>query len=448
MGRQTSTVATGDDFSSGQYQWYVVTTLMVGYLFAFLDRTMIGLMVQPIQADLQISDTQMSLLMGLAFTLLYTIAGLPSGYLADRFNRVRLIKFGAIIWCAMTAACGLSTSFWQLFAARVMVGLGEATLTPSANSLIGDYFKPEKAGKAVSVFNLGMASGVGLSLILGGQLINWITNNNSFEWPLINDFAPWQIVFILLGLSGGIFLIMLSFVKEPPRTGRASDTEMWTLRQTGSYFAGHIKFYGALCVCMSAVSILSFAALSWIPTYFIRIHGWTPAEAGLSFGMASLGSSIIGIVLCGWWIDFRRGRGEVDAAWRVMMIGILVLMPGYFIATLFDNPTITLICLVVGVFGASLAAIASPTIIITASPNEARGTSIAIVGLAVNIFGASVGPTAVALLNDYYFEDPNAIGWSIAIVSLAGYCIAVGAAFYGAAHYRNRVQQPQMTSPS
>ena len=180
---------------SRRYQRYVIITLMIGYLFAFLDRTMIGLMVAPIQADLDISDTKMSLLMGLAFTILYSIAGVPMGLIADRWNRVRIIKYGAVIWCVMTAACGLSASYWQLFAARVFVGLGEATLMPSANSLISDYFKPHERGKAISVFNLGIAGGAGLSLILGGQLIAILTASGGIKLglPIIDSLAPWQI---------------------------------------------------------------------------------------------------------------------------------------------------------------------------------------------------------------------------------------------------------------
>lgn len=424
---------------SGNYRWYVVSTLMIGYLFAFLDRTMIGLMVEPIQSDLQISDTQMSLLMGIAFTLLYSIAGIPIGYLADRFNRVRIIKVGAVIWCVMTAACGLSTSFLQLFFARMLVGLGEASLLPSANSLISDYFEPEKAGKAISVFNLGMASGAGLSLILGGQLISWISESNDFSLPFLNHLAPWQIVFVLLGISGLIFLLLMSFVKEPPRTGRVSEGERWSLDQTAKFFIQNIRLYGSLCFCLSMVTVVSFAVLSWIPTYFIRIHGWSPAEAGYSYGLAALGASFIGMGVSGWWIDHWRSKGRADAAWRVLIIGVVVCLPGYIGGTLFVSTSINLVFLMFGVFGGSLAAIAVPNILMTASPNEARGMSVAMLYLLVNLFGAAIGPTSVALLNDYVFQNKDAIGWSIAIVALVGYVAAAAAALLGAPHYRRRL---------
>lgn len=423
-----------------KYQWYVVTSLMIGYLFAFLDRTIIGLMVQPIQSDLQISDTQMSLLMGLAFTLLYSIVSVPMGYLADRINRVRLIKFGAVIWCIMTAACGFSTTYVQLFAARVMVGLGEATLLPSANSLISDYFEPERAAKAISIFNLGLAGGAGLALVLGGQLISSITDAGGVGIPWIDDFKPWQIVFILLGISGLIFVVLMQGVKEPPRTGRLSTDKLWTLAKTAGYFRENFKLYGLLCLSLTLLTLLSFAVLGWVPTYFIRVHGWTASEAGFSYGIASIIASIAGMLTSGWWIDRRRARGEVDAAWKVMMTGLLVFIPGYIVATLFDNTWITLALLMCGVFGGSLAAIAAPTVLLTASPNEARGMSIALTYLVVNLVGAAFGPTAVALLNDYVFQDGDAIGLSISIVCLVGYIGAGAAAYFGLPHYRARMQ--------
>lgn len=427
---------------SRQYQTYVIITLMIGYLFAFLDRTMIGLMVGPIQADLEISDTQMSLLMGLAFTMLYAIAAVPMGYLADRYSRVRIINFGAVIWCIMTAACGLSTTYWQLFVSRLFVGLGEATLQPSAISLISDYFKPEQRAKAFSIFNLGIAGGAGLSLVLGGQLISMLTASGGLRLglPIIDSLGPWQTVFVILGLVGLVFVVLMSGIKEPARTGRISADSQWTLKQTLAFFQKNIKFYGSLCIAMTMLSILSFSALGWIPTFFIRVHGWSPAEAGLYYGVVSLIVSIFTMIFAGWWIDRRRSRGEADAAWRVLLLGSVIFLPGYVIAPLVGPTWLTLVLIGLGVFGASLASIAAPTILMSASPNEARGMAIALTYLIVNLFGSGFGPTAVALLTDYVFQDKNAIGWSISIVALVGYAGAVLASSFGLTHYRTMLK--------
>jgi MFS family permease len=433
--------ASGSDHSK-QYQWYVIVTLMIGYLFAFLDRSMIGLMVAPIQADLEISDTKVSLLIGLAFTLLYSIAAVPVGYLADRWNRVRIIKFGAVLWCVMTVACGLSASYWQLFAARLFVGLGEATLSPAANSLISDYFKPQQRAKALSIYNLGIAGGAGLSLVLGGQLIAALTASGGVSWgiPMIDNLAPWQLVFVFLGLSGLVFVVMMSAVKEPARTGRATTDAQWTVKQTLSYFRQNFQFYAAVCMTMTMLSIVTFATLAWMPTFFIRIYGWSPAEAGFYFGVASLTASIIGMIFAGWWIDRRRRNGEPDAAWKALIFGIGLFVPCYAIGPMLPTPALTIALLTAGVFGASVATIASPTVMMTGTPNEARGTAIALIYLIINLLGSGFGPTIVALLNDYVFRDPNAIGWSLSIASLFGYVGAIIAALIGLKYYQQRLK--------
>jgi MFS family permease len=427
---------------SKQYQKYVIITLMIGYLFAHLDRTMIGLMVAPIQADLDISDTKMSLLMGLAFTILYSVAGVPMGYLADRWNRTRLIKCGAVIWCIMTAACGLSATYVQLFIARAFVGLGEATLMPSANSLISDYFKSHQRAKALSVYNLGIAGGSGLSLILGAWLIASLTASGGIKWglPIVDKLAPWQIIFVFLGLSGFVFVAMMAAVKEPMRTGRDTNDAQWTAQQTLSYFRQNAKFYASLCFTMTMLSMVPYGALMWMPTFLNRIYGWSPAEAGFSFGVASLVSSVVGMIFGGWWIDRRRAGGEVDAAWRALIFGITVFVPCYVIAPLMPAAWMTIGVLVFGVFGASIATIASPTILMTGTPNEARGTAVALLGLITSIFGSGFGPTIIALLNDYVFQDPKAIGWSISIAAAIGYVGAVTGALLGLRHYGERLK--------
>jgi MFS family permease len=433
---------TPDSEYSKQYQWYVIITLMIGYLFAFLDRTMIGLMVAPIQTDLDISDTQMSLLMGLAFTILYSIAGVPMGFLADRWNRVNLIKYGAVIWCLTTAACGLSTSYVQLFVARVFVGLGEATLMPSANSLISDYFKPQERATALSVFNLGIAGGAGLSLILGGWLIATLTASGGIQWgiAIVDNLAPWQIVFVFLGLSGLVFVALMAGVKEPVRTGRVTTDAQWTVKQTLTYFRQNVKFYAAICMTMTMLSIVSFGALAWMPTYFIRLYGWTPAQAGFYFGVASLIASVTGMIFAGWWIDRRRSRGEADAAWRALIFGITIFIPCYVIAPLLPTPWMTIAVMTIGVFGASVATIASPTILMTGTPNEARGTAVALIYLVINLLGSGFGPTIVAVLTDYVFKDPSAIGWSLSIAFLIGYVGSVIAVWFGLPHYQQRLK--------
>ena len=147
------------------YPWYVVVVLMVAQVVSFIDRQVITLLVQPIRSDLQISDTEMSLLMGFAFALFYVTMGVPIARLADRYSRRKLISAGIFLWSIATAACGLAKSFGQLFLTRIAVGVGEASLTPAAYSMIADYFPKEKLGRAIGVYAIGVDLGGGVSLL-------------------------------------------------------------------------------------------------------------------------------------------------------------------------------------------------------------------------------------------------------------------------------------------
>ncbi len=428
---------------SGTYRWYVVSTLMVGYFFAFLDRAMIGLMVAPIQADLGVNDTQMSLLMGFAFALLYSLAGLPLGFLADRVNRVRLISIGAMVWCSMSAACGLSTTYWQLFLARVGVGLGEATLAPSAISLIGDYFKPGEMGRALTVYNLGLAAGAAFALILGGQTIVYIASLEALSLPFIGELAPWQTVFLLFGLAGFIFSIMLLFVREPARSGRTTSGVAFTLRQTFGYVRERGRLYFGLFFAQASAAIIGYGILSWMPTFFMRIHDWSAAEAGLRYGLTSLTGTVAGLVVSGWLVDRWTKQGRQDAAWRVLTLGFGVFLPALCLAPLVGSAWLTLGLMLIGIFGVVLASIAATSAMLAASPNEARGSLTALQNLILNLFGAAIGPTAIAVMNDYVFEDPQAIGLSVAIVALISAVGANAFAFYGGPAFRARMREVQ-----
>ena len=158
------------------YAWYMTLLLMLLYMFSFLDRTIIVLLIEPIKRDLLLNDTQISLLYGLAFAVFYTFLGIPIARLADSKSRRSIIAVGVLFWSAMTVACGLAKSFGDLFAARIGVGAGEAALSPAAYSLISDSFPEEKRAKAMSVYTMGLYLGVGLAMLLGGQVIEFFDN--------------------------------------------------------------------------------------------------------------------------------------------------------------------------------------------------------------------------------------------------------------------------------
>ena len=184
------------------YAWYVVGVLTLAYIFSFIDRQILSLMAIPIQQDLGIGDKQMSLLMGASFAVFYTLFGIPLGRLADTRSRRAIISVGIAVWSVMTAGCGLAKTFWQLAIMRMGVGVGEASLSPSAYSLISDYFRPERRSTAMSVYSMGIYIGSGLAFILGGFITLLVAGRESTVLPGFGPVRSWQLVFFVVGLPG------------------------------------------------------------------------------------------------------------------------------------------------------------------------------------------------------------------------------------------------------
>jgi MFS family permease len=197
--------------------WVTVAVLFVAYIFSFIDRMIIGLLVEPMKADLNLSDTQISLLQGLAFAIFYTLVGLPLGRLIDRAARLRVAAVGVALWSIMTMACGLAGQYWQLFVARMGVGVGEATLSPAAYSIISDSFPQRRMGLAMGVYGLGSAVGAGLAFIIGAAVIQLVTSAGTLTLPLIGEVRAWQATFMIVGLPGLVIAAVLAMMPEPAR---------------------------------------------------------------------------------------------------------------------------------------------------------------------------------------------------------------------------------------
>src|ERR1043166_103231 len=180
------------------YAWYVVGVLTIANVAGFVDRLILSLLVKPIKSDLAIPDTQMSLLMGLSFSVFYTVLGLPIGRLADRANRRNIMGIGVAVWSAMTALCGVAGSYSRLLLTRIGVGVGEATLTPPATSLLADYFPRETLGSAMSVMWAGVFLGSGLAYVVGGSVVA-AAEAHPIVWPIVGAVRPWQSVFFVVG---------------------------------------------------------------------------------------------------------------------------------------------------------------------------------------------------------------------------------------------------------
>src|SRR5690606_3560228 len=295
---------------AGWRAWAALGVLMLAYTVSFIDRTLLSLLIPPIQRDLGISDTEASLLAGLAFAVFYTVMGIPLGRLADRWHRRNLIALGISLWCLMTAACGLARNFWQLFAARVGVGIGEASLSPAAYSLIADLFPRHLLGRAIAIYSIGLPAGWGLALLFGGAVVGWVGDLGRMPLPAGGERAPWQLTFVMVGSRGILVALPLLLVREPERRDRsapASGAEAGAgagallpfLRHNRRVLLHH--FTG-----LSLLVVIVYGSNAWIPTFFIRSHGWSATDIGYAFGLVFLTCGTAGLLAGGqladrWW---------------------------------------------------------------------------------------------------------------------------------------------------
>jgi MFS family permease len=421
-----------EDFPARGYAWYVATILTLAHVVSFLDRQVLALLVEPIKRDLEISDTQMSLLMGLAFALLYTIAAIPLGRLADRRSRRNIITVGIAVWCAMTATCGLARNYWQLFLARVGVGIGEATLTPSALSMLSDYFPREKRGAAVGFYNMGVSVGAGIAFIVGGQVIGYVTTSPPIMLPLIGELFEWQTVFLVVGLPGLVVAVLMRTVREPERKGKialathsGAASEDISLGAALGFLAKRWRIYGGLALIVSGSTILGYGFLSWLTSMFLRTWDWTVPEIATGLGVILLIAGPIGVNGAGWLADRWFRRGIRNAHLRVMMISAPVMLVASAALPLMPSPELALLMFFPHILGAAGITAAGGAALMVITPNQMRGQATAIYYFIISLAGLLIGPTSVALLTDYVFRDESALRYSLAIIGFAAPLLSV-----------------------
>ena len=261
----------------GTYAWFVVFVLCVTSICAYIDRQIINLLVEPIKIDLGINDTQIGLLQGISFALLYVIAAIPIAWIADFGDRTKVITVGILCWALATFSCGLATTFMLMFVARTIVGLGEATLTPSGYSLLGDYFPKGKVALAISLFTGSGFLGAGLAYIIGGQIVGHLNQVESYTLPLLGVVKPWQLAFMIVALPGLLLVVVMQFVKEPPRQS-AVGADLIKLQARESfralfqYVRENTRLFIGLFLGLSIIASATFSIMNWTPEYLSLIH--------------------------------------------------------------------------------------------------------------------------------------------------------------------------------
>lgn len=418
------------------YAWYLVVLLTLAYIVSFIDRQILGLLAEPIKQDLGISDVQMSWLMGLSFALFYVGLGIPIGWLADRKSRKKIIATGITIWCVMTALCGLARTYTQLFFARMGVGVGEATLTPSALSMITDLFPKNRVGRAIGFYTMGISLGMGVAYIVGGRVIAWVSQAPPVVLPGVGQLQVWQTVFLLVGLPGLILAALMLMAREPVRRGRLRQEDGLPLREAARYLAVRWRIYGSLIIGKTVLTIVGYSQF-WIPAMFSRTWGWDIPKVGLWFGLTVLIFGPVGTNLGGWIGDRLYQKGYKDGMVRTLLAGIIILTPTYAIAPLMPSGELALLWFIPASIATAAASAAGNAALMIVTPNELRAQVSAVSLLIMSVSGLLIGPTVVALLTDVYFQDESALRYSMAIVPFVfgSFCIVVltwGRRFYAA----------------
>lgn len=399
------------------YSWYVVFVLILAYTLSFIDRTILTLLIDPIRQSLDISDVQVSLLHGFAFAIFYTLLGLPVGRLVDRHQRNTIIAVGVLVWSSMTALCGLSRNFGQMFLARIGVGVGEAALSPAAYSLLADWFPPARLTKALSVYTAAMYMGGGIAMVAGGSLIGAVA---PATLPFLGPLEPWQLVFLVVGLPGIPVAMLVLSLREPVRRGidMAKPDDVPSPAAIVSHVRGRGSAYAYLILGFSISAMMWNGALAWIPTFLIRSGGWSPAQVGLNFGLVLLVFGTGGIVSGGWLAQRMRQSGKTDANLQLGMISSLMALPLGVAAMLMPTAHAAVLMLCPFTFACSMPYGGAAAALQEITPNRMRGQVSALFLLGLNLFGIGLGPTIVALLTQELFKDDQQVGSSIMLLVL------------------------------
>lgn len=393
------------------YAWFALALLLFVYTCSFIDRQLLSILVQPIRADLGLSDTEISLLQGFAFALFFATFGVPLGAVADRSNRRNLIMAGLVTWCLATAACGLSHSFFTLFIARVIVGAAEACLSPAAYSLISDLFRPENRARAIAIYASGAYFGAGMGFLAGGQVV--VLAENAIRTFDIATLSSWQLSFIVAGLSGLVLPPVLLLLREPSRKGRLSTSGKPPRTKDGLRFLlDRRKFYVPFLATLCVTSIINYNLFSWTPTLLQRQFGFSLPASGAIFGVILLTGGLAGMALAGILIDRVRTDRREALALHICAIATALVLPSILMATLSDNSDLAIAGFAGAIFFIALIVPLGPFVVQAISPNEYRGFAASIYILVLNIIGLGFGPTMSAMIAEAFgLTLGHALSW-------------------------------------
>ena len=420
--------------------WYTVIMLSIVMMLAYIDRGVIALFVQPMKRDLGLSDTQVSVLLGFAFTFPYVMVGLPMSRIVDSGVRKHLVAGSLALWSLTTALCGLAQNFWSLFLGRALVGGSESVVTPAAISLIADAVPPQHLPRAYAIYNGGITAGAALALLIGGLLMGFLAHMPSIVLPGVGVLHSWHLVFMMVGIPGLLIAgLVMATIPEPVRRG-GSRPKGYKLREVFGSIRGQRALHLNLLSGMVLLAVVNQALAGWMPAFYERTYGWGPAASGPMLGIASLGGAVPGLVI-GAWLAEWFGRRTDDANLRVLFLTQMVALPLSLAGPLMPDPWLAL---GFGAVGGAFGVMGGPAFVSAlqiATPNEMRGQINVLYATLVNVIGGSLGPTLTGLATDHFATSEADLRYVLVAIKLifgpvALYLLWRAMAPYGMIHRR------------
>jgi MFS family permease len=431
---------------SPRQAWYAVAIFALALMVNFLDRGIVGLLVQPIKRDLQLSDFEISLIIGFAFVLMYVILGLPIARMVDSLSRRVILTCGITAWSIATTLCGLAQNFWQLFVARIGVGAGESCSGPATFSMMADLFPPRKLPRAIAVLNFGFIAGTGLSLLAGGAAIAWISSWPSISLPVIGELYDWQLVFIVVGLPGFIVAALMMTVKEPIRrgvaaTGSGAPVQSIPIAEVVRYLRTHWTTYGPMFIGVASSTVLAFGHQAWHAAFFERTYGWSAPHFAAIFGIAIVLIGPFSLIAGSMLAERFAKQGRLDANMRVTLLASALNFLPQVIYPFMPTPELAMAFVIAAFAGAMMSPGPYNAAIQIVTPNRMRGQVTALFLFVFNIVGFGLGATIVASFTNFVFGDENMLRYSLAATSAVMGPISIACFWFGLKPYARSVER-------
>jgi MFS family permease len=453
-----SGVGAGAEATAPRIASYTMLLLFLAMTFAQLDLHIASYVAGSIKSDFHLTDTQLGLLLGASFGLFYTLVGVPLAWFVDRYSRRMILGLGIVTWSLGTAFCGIAQNYWNLFAARLFVGAGEAVNQPTSLAIIGDLYPREQLPRAIATMQSGLVIGGAIALLLSSYALHLLLHLPPIKVPF-GVIHGWQLIFIIVGLPGVVVGgVIATTMPAPPIRARPSAFSVsrgagrlsWFVdyRQAFSYMGSRWQVYSSMFLSLALGILANGGSLQWKPILFSRTFEWSPARVAALDAVVSLGMMPLFLVVGVWITEYLQKRGRHDAPYLVFLISRCLVLPCSMLAPLMPNAWVCWALLAISTSMTGVSGPAQNTVIQSITPSALRGKITSFWMLIYSVVGFSVGPLAVALITDLVLEDESQIKWALFWMVAIFSTLSLIVSFFGLKPYAREIARLANTAPS